>query len=749
LRGTLYLLLVAASGWVSFAQTTESPRTAAPVESGALSVKDVCAAAPPAATRGNQFQWSPDGRSIAYFKPMTAGFGPRLELDLVSVPAGERRVLLNQQQIDHLFTATATNNGEDNVKVPPPREAAGLEWSPDGRGLILHSDKSIVWLDIQTLQTRVVLAGNAQIGDVQLSPDGRSAAFVRDHNLWIAPIGGGPARAITRGGSESLRKGELDWLYPAELGTKHGYAWSPDSSRIAYLVFDLKSVARYTPPFVSEDDSALTIDYPTPGSKNPSMSIFVTGADEKSAAVAIYTGADKDVYLPRLQWLPDSRRVALQRLNRPQNRLDLLFADARTGVSRVVLTEKDPYWINLADTLYFLKRTPQFTWSSERSGFRHLYLYGLDGKLARQLTDGQWEVSSLDAVDEKDGKVYYTSTEKTPLERQLYSVSLDGSGKRQVSTGSGTHEAVFAPDASAYVDNFSTATKPWARSVYRLDPKSSAQPSPAKLLVLDEPRPGETPPMREVMFLTVKTHDGVDLNGMIIRPAPFHPEKKYPAIVYVNGSPGSQSVRDAWDGDVSLWNQMLVAQGFVVFAVDNRGTAGRGHAFEEYVHLRFEGQEIPDQQDGVRFLQSLPYIDPARIGIWGRGFGAALTVNAMMHPPLLYKAAFAVAPIVDWTRYDSVFAERYLGDRASNQDGYLASSPLDEWQRYKGPMLVGQGAADLTVHPDQLMELQQDLVEKRKYLEMALFPGQSHTIASPDACEVLYQRATDFFAKNL
>jgi dipeptidyl-peptidase-4 len=723
-----------------------------------ISVGDVCAAAVPRDSQGREFQWSPDGGSIAYFKPLGSGPGLRLELDMVDASGAHRGVLLSQGRIDRLFPSTAVREGQ--VLVPPPRKSVGFQWSPDGRGLLLHSDRRIVWLDMKTVQTRSLVDGTGPIGDVQLSPDGHQAGFIRDHNLWIVDIDTGVARPITQGGTANLHNGELDWLYPAELGMKHGYAWSPDSSRIAYLEFNLEGVATYTPPFAGDDagESSPTIDYPTPGTRNPAARVLVVGLGEKAQPIAVDTGKETDVYLPRLQWLPDGKLVAVERLNRAQDRLELLFADAQTGVSRVVLTETDRYWINLGDILYFFKNSPRFLWSSERSGHRHLYLYGLDGKLAAQMTDGPWEVASLDAVNERGGKIYYTSTEKSPTERHLYVAGFDGKGETRVSGDSGTHEATFSPDNSAYVDDFSTAVKPWARAVYRIGrqtdnrhlTEADANAASKEIFSLDEPSP--TPgkqTFQPLLFSTVKTHDGVEMNAWMVRPPSFDPANKYPAIVYVDGGPGRQAVRDIWDGDVSMWRQMLAQRGFVVFAVDNRGTAGRGHLFEEYVHLRFEGQEMTDQRDAAAFLKSLPYIDAARLGIWGRGFGGALTVHAMLRPPLAFKAGFAVAPVVNWTRYDSAFTERYLGDRVSNQDGYLASSLLEVTPRYRGSLLVAQGTADLEVHPDQTMELQKHLVEKRKYAEISLFPGQPHIIDEPAACAVLYQHATDFFAINL
>ena len=705
--------------------------------SGALSVKDVCAASASRSGVTSAYQWMPGGKSVTYIKLIQEDMRVRQVLLDGVAATGEQRVLMTAQQIDAIFPPKQVRMEEGQQPSAP--EMRDFEWSPNGRGILLFSATGLGWFDPATKQARSLVSGKAAINDARISPDGHWVSFLRDHDLWIVSAAGGEPRPITRGGSETLLKGELDWLYPAELGAKTAYWWSPDSSSIAYLEFDLKGVARYSPPFHLEEDGDVgSIDYPKPGGTNPSVHVFAARVTGNGAPVLIDTGTD-DTYLPRVTWLPDSRRIAIERLNRKQTTLDLLLADAHTGTAKTLLSDSDPYWINIGEGPYFLEHSPQFLWSSERSGYRHLYLYGLDGKLVTPVTHGDWEVTSLAAVSEQEKKLYFIATEKSSTERHLYSVSMDGSGLKRISNDAGTHEVSFSKDTSAYLDTYSTAITSPTHAIF-----SAAG---VKILSLDTSEAKLQ--LSPVEFLTVKMHDGIDLNAMMIKPAGFSAARKYPVIVYVYGGPGGQAVHDAWDGDVSMWHQLLAQKGYIVFAIDNRGTSGRGHLFEEYIHLLFGGEEMSDQHDGVRYLKSLPYVDASRIGIWGKGFGGALTVQALLHPPLTYKAGFAVAPVVDWLRYDSAFAERYLGDPEKNQDGYLASSPLENAKRLKDPLLVIQGTDDLQVHPDQAVELSHELLEVGKYAEVSLFPGEGHAIDHADACAVMYRRATDFFSNNL
>ena len=370
-----------------------------------------------------------------------------------------------------------------------PTQATGLgrhapsdyQWAPGGTALLFQGPTALVWFDLKSQTPHTLVYGKATLADPKISPDGKYVSFIRDHNLWLVNVSDNQERAITRGGSEEIRKGELDWVYPEELDIKTAYWWAPDSSAIAYMEMDERKVAQYPlVDFASYSGEADMERYPPAGGANPVVRIFVapvSGAEAKQ----METGSENDIYIPRVNWLPDSKRLAIQRLNRAQTALDFMIADAATGNSRVAFTEKDQYWINVSDDLRFLQDGQRFLWSSERSGYRHLYLYDTEGKELAQLTKGDWEVSGVDAVDEKSGVIYFTATEASALERQLYRVALDGSGFSRITKEPGTH-AVFFPPASAadaaatssgrlnaFVDTFSSTTNPPRQDLVRAD----------------------------------------------------------------------------------------------------------------------------------------------------------------------------------------------------------------------------------------------------------------------------------------
>jgi dipeptidyl-peptidase-4 len=623
------------------------------------------------------------------------------------------------------------------------RAASQYLWAPDGNSLLLVGTTSLTWFDLKTQSAKSLVQGDDPIADAKISPDGKWVSYVLDYNLWVVSTAGGQARSLTKGGREELHEGQLDWVYPEELQIATAYWWAPDSSSIAYLEMDERPVTKFPIQNSLEEPAETEWErYPAAGSANPIVKVFVVDA-KGGTPRQMDTGSNTDIYIPRVNWLPDSRNVAIERLNRAQDTLELLLADAQTGTSRVILTDTDKYWINVSDDLNFLRDGKRFIWSSERTGYRHLYLYDLDGKQIAQLTSGDWEVTALAGVDEDSGTAYFTATEKSPLERHLYRVGLDGKGFARVTQEAGTHDIHMSPNARAYVDTFSDVNHPPRQDLFREDG--------TKIAAINE---NAVPELAEyalspVEFLTVKTHDNVLLNAMMIKPAGFDPSRKYPVLIYTYGGPHAQVVRNAWGGPIFLWHELMAQKGFMIFAMDNRGSAGRGHVFEEPIHYRLGAQELSDQRDGVRYLDSLPYVDAARIGIWGSSYGGHMTLHAMFRDFKEFKAGFAGSPVSDWRLYDTIYTERYLGKPQKNFEEYEESSPVKTAAQLKGKLLIAAGTGDDNVHFANTLEVLDELIAAGKYAEVAVFPGRGHGISDPAARVVLFRRVTEFFVENL
>ena len=689
-------------------------------------------------TRG--LTWTPDGKQVSYFETKGAGREAKTELWVMDAASGERRLLLTADKLgavlpgETLRPTQATGLGR---RVP-----AEYQWAPDGAAILFQGPTALAWFDSKSQAARTLVSGKATIADPKISPDGRFVSFVREHNLWLVSVADGKERGVTRGGAEEIRKGELDWVYPEELEIKTAYWWSPDSSAIAYLEMDERKVSQYPMvDFSSPSGEAEMERYPAAGGANPVVRVFVASLNGGEPH-AMDTGGETDIYIPRVSWLNDSKHLAIQRLNRTQTTLDLVIADAATGKTRAALTEKDPYWINVSDDLHFLKDGKRFLWSSERSGYRHLYLYDLEGKQLGQITRGDWEVTSLDAVDETKGLVYFTATEKSPLQRHLYVAALGG-GFTRLTKEEGTHAAVFAPNASAFLDTHSNAATPARQDVYRADGTRIASINENKVAELADYH------LAPMEFLTVKSRDGVLLNASMIKPPDFNPQKKYPVLVYTYGGPHSQVVRNAWGGATFLWHELMAQKGYIIFSLDNRGSNARGHLFETPLHFRLGAQELSDQRDGVQYLKSLPYVDGNRIGIWGWSYGGHMTLHAMFEAGDDFKAGFAGGPVTDWRYYDSIYTERYLGLPQKNEKGYQDSSPVKYAAQLKGKLLIAHGTGDDNVHFANTLSVINDLIEAGKYVEVLPFPGRGHGVSDPAARRVLMKRVTQFFLDNL
>ena len=694
-------------------------------------------------------QWSPDSSRVSFMQSDPRD-PSKTELWVMNGATGAKSVLVNSDQVSRFLqpekAAAIQSTGLGRVA------AEDYFWSPDSNAILFKSGGRLVNVDLHSMTSKILVDSKEDVSDPKFSPDGKWVSYLQADNLWLANVVTGTTKQLTTAGNDDLLEGQLDWVYPEELDLDTAYWWSPDSQKIAFLEFNERPVTKY--PIVDLDGKLETTDYPQTGEPNPIVRVGVESI-EGGPPEWVDTAANTDIYIPRVDWVPDGKSLLVERLDRSQKKLDLLRADASTGKSRVILTEQDRYWVNISDLpLRFFADGKRFLWTSERTGFWHIYIYDLDGKLLDQLTSGNWEVTAGGgfgpsvgnrfALDEKYGFVYFISNKDNPTERQLYRVSLADKAVSRITANAGTHGVFIAPDASAFLDTFSDAMTPPKQLLMRIDGTQIAALNENDVPELADYR------LSPVQFLNVQADDGTSLCASIIKPSNFDPSKKYPVIVYVYGGPDVQNVTNAWGGAGSLWHEMMAARGYVIFSLDNRGAYGRGHAFETPLYHQFGKVELGDQLAGVNYLKSLPYVDASRIGIYGASYGGYMTLEAMFNAPGVFRAGAAISSVSDWRLYDTIYTERYMGRPQDNREGYEQSSPVNQVGKLKGKLLLAHGTGDDNVHFANTAEILDQLIQHGTYADdLLIFPGRGHGMSDVPSRIELYKELTKFFSDNL
>lgn len=581
------------------------------------------------------------------------------------------------------------------------------------------------------------------------STDGSKVAFVRENNLFYVTLSGMNEVQVTDDGKfNHIINGTTDWVYEEEFSFVDGFYWSPDGKKLAYYRFDESAVREYNLQRWGKTlyPTDYRFKYPKAGEANSTVDIWIYNLDSKQKVKADI-GTEKDIYIPRVKWTADANVLSIKKLNRLQNNLDVLHTNAATGASTVVLNEKSETFIDLefTDDLIYLADGKQFIYTTERDGYKHLYLYGMDGKLVKQITQGSFEVSQLIGFEEKTKTLYYTSTEVSPLERHFYSITLSGK-KTKLSQAPGTHTINMSTDFQFYIDYYTTASHPTVVSLYKT--KGNAlqkvlEDNGALAKVLDEYG------FASKEFFSFKTIDGTALNGYMLKPKNFDASKQYPVLVYQYSGPGSQNVNNFWGGSHFFFHQMLVQKGYIVAVIDSRGTGGRGEQFKKLTYKQLGKYELEDHIAGAKFLSTLEYVDDSRIGIWGWSYGGYMSSLAMTKGAGTFKMGIAVAPVTNWRFYDTIYTERYLQTPQLNASGYDDNSPSTYANKLQGNFLLIHGTGDDNVHFQNSVVLQDALINAGKQFTSFYYPDKHHGIQGPQTKYHLYTLMLNYVQENL
>jgi dipeptidyl-peptidase 4 len=609
-----------------------------------------------------------------------------------------------------------------------------------------HSNKATYFVYDLKAKTLMPLTDGDQVMLATFSPDGKIVSYIRDNNIYIKDLSTKVEKPVTTDGKHnSIINGAPDWLYEEEFSLLTAMQWSPDSKKLAFLRFDESEVKQFNMTKFKGNlyPENYTFKYPKAGEKNSIVSVHIYNT-ETSKTTKLDVGSETDQYIARIKWPYSSDQISIIRLNRLQNKMDILLADVYSGESRSLYSEENKYYLpEPTDNLItFTEDGKSFIITSEKSGYNHIYIYGIDGNLVKQLTTGNNEITKVYGYDAKSKRVFYQAFDQSPLRTGIYSVKTDNLETTKLSPLVGSNSAEFSKSFKYFILFSSNSTTPTIISVVNEKGKQIRiieDNSKLKGILSSYDIPTKE-------FFTFKTSEGTLLNGFIIKPLGFNPLMKYPVLMTQYSGPGSISVIDEWSIG---WDQYLASNGYIVACVDGRGTGGRGESFRKMTYGQLGYYESIDQIESAKYLASLGYVDPARIGIWGWSYGGYMSTLCLFKGADIFKMAIAVAPVTNWRFYDSVYTERFMGLPQDNPLGYDSNSPINYVDRLKGKLLIVHGTGDDNVHLQNSMEMIEKLVQANKQFDMMFYPDKNHGIYGGNTSLHLFTKLTNYLKENL
>ena len=731
--------------------TAARAQTQAPMQS--LTLEAITGSAPLSGPTLTKPQIAPDGSRVSFLRGKD---GNRNQLDLwaFDMASGQTRRLVDAKAV---MPGEETLSDEEKARRERQRTAAlsgivDYQWSPDARRLLFPLGGELYLYDLEKSGAEAVRRltdGGGFATDPRISPKGGFVSFIRARNLWVIDLASGKEIPLTRDGSEVIGNGVAEFVADEEMDRHTGYWWAPDDSAIAFARIDESPVPVQKRYEVYPDRTEVVEQrYPAAGENNVRIQLGVIAARAGARPQWVDLGKEQDIYLARVDWR-DPQRLTFQRQSRDQKTLELIEATLASGRQRILATETSDTWVPLHHSLRFLD-DGRFVWSSERSGFQHLYLASEDGRRMTALTHGDWPVDKLLAVDEDAGLVFFSAGIESPTQSQVYSVPLGGGEPKRLSAAPGTHNATFADNASVYVDLWSNARTPPQIELFKANGTRIAALVENDATDPAHPYAPYLAAHRPVEFGTLIAADGTTpLNYSLIKPAGFDPAKRYPVVVYVYGGPAAQTVTDAWPGRTdALFNQYLAQNGYVVFSLDNRGTPRRGAAFGGALYGQQGTVEVDEQLRGVERLKAQPFVDGARIGVHGWSNGGYMTLMLLAKHSGAYACGVAGAPVTDWALYDTHYTERYMNLPAANPTGYREASVFTHLDGMKSKLLLVHGMADDNVLFTNSTKLMSELQKRGTPFELMTYPGAKHGLREADLLH-RYRLTEDFFARCL